>query len=98
MRTHFSRSIGNGTLDSAERGNHQPARLRVGYVSPDFRDHTIPRFISAALEHHDRAGFEMFCYSDVERPDDTTRRLRGWADTWREIRGLDDAAVEAIIP
>ncbi|HZL37227.1 MAG TPA: tetratricopeptide repeat protein [Tepidisphaeraceae bacterium] len=77
--------------------NHQPARLRVGYVSPDFRDHTIPRFISAALEHHDRAGFEMFCYSDVERPDDTTRRLRGWADTWREIRGLDDAAVEAII-
>ncbi|HZL38580.1 MAG TPA: tetratricopeptide repeat protein [Tepidisphaeraceae bacterium] len=74
-----------------------PSRLRIGYVSPDFRDHTVPRFISAALEHHNRAGFEVFCYCDVERPDDTTCRLRGWADTWREIRGLDDPAVEAII-
>ena len=50
--------------------------LRIGYASPDFRDHTVPRFISAVLERHDRAAFEVFLYSDVTHPDRTTERLR----------------------
>jgi protein O-GlcNAc transferase len=68
-------------------------RLRIGYVSPDFRDHCQSLFTIPLLSHHDHAAFEIFCYSSVERPDDYTRRIAGYADVWREVRLLDDASL-----
>ena len=72
-------------------------RLKVGYVSPDFRDHCQSLFTVPLLAHHDHAAFEVFCYSSVERPDAITRRLAGCADAWRDVRALDDAALCAMI-
>lgn len=72
-------------------------RLRVGYVSPDFCDHAIGRFMEPTLEHHNRASFEILCYSDVSRPDAHTHRLRGLADTWRQTIGMPDQALERLI-
>lgn len=66
-------------------------RLRVGYVSPYFYDQPVAYFIEPLLAHHDRSAFELFLYSDVAQPDALTQRLRGHADHWREMRGLDDA-------
>jgi protein O-GlcNAc transferase len=68
-------------------------KLRVGYVSPDFREHTVPHFVTAALEHHNRENFEVFCYSDVEKPDDITASLKGMAEHWAETRGMRDEAL-----
>ena len=68
-------------------------RLRIGYVSPDFRDHCQALFTIPLLSHHDHGGFEIFCYCGVERPDDHTRRISGYADVWRDVRQLDDAAL-----
>jgi protein O-GlcNAc transferase len=68
-------------------------RLRVGYVSPDFRRHPVGRFMVPLLEHHDHARFEVFCYSGVRRPDDLTQRLRHSADHWRETTSLSDDAL-----
>jgi predicted O-linked N-acetylglucosamine transferase (SPINDLY family) len=72
-------------------------RLRVGYVSPDFRDHCQSLFTVPLLSHHDHAAFEIICYASVERPDDLTRRLAGHADLWRDVRHLDDAALAQLI-
>lgn len=72
-------------------------RIRIGYVSPDFRDHTVPRFIGAALKYHDREQFEVFCYSDVSEYDATTHRLRSLVEHWRDIVGLPDEKVGRII-
>jgi predicted O-linked N-acetylglucosamine transferase (SPINDLY family) len=68
-------------------------RLRIGYVSPDFRDHVVGRNLVPLLAEHDHRQFEIFCYSDVVRPDDLTQRLRGHADLWREIAGRSDDQV-----
>lgn len=73
---------------SAPDINRSGRRVRVGYVSPDFREHTVPRFISAALEHYDRTEFEVFCYSDVSKPDQTTARLRASVQNWKDTRSL----------
>jgi protein O-GlcNAc transferase len=72
-------------------------RLRVGYVSADFRDHPVARFQEAVLEHHDHARFEVFCYSDVRRADVITERLRAHANEWREVAGLSDAGLSEMI-
>jgi predicted O-linked N-acetylglucosamine transferase (SPINDLY family) len=68
-------------------------RLRIGYVSPDFRDHCQSLFAIPLLSHHDHEAFEIYCYSSVERPDEYTGRIAGYADAWREVRPLDDAAM-----
>lgn len=71
-------------------------RLRIGYVSPDFRRHPVASFMEPVLENHDRAGFEIVCYANVERPDQVTKRLREKADLWRDLRGVRDDQAAAL--
>jgi len=68
-------------------------RLRVGYVSPDFREHPVGQNLLPLLREHDRRQMEIFCYSNVVRPDTRTDQLRGYADVWRSIVGLSDSQV-----
>ena len=65
-------------------------RLRIGYVSPDFRRHSVAFFIEPVLQGHDRRRFEVYCYSDVDAPDDITARLKNSADVWRDVRASSD--------
>jgi predicted O-linked N-acetylglucosamine transferase (SPINDLY family) len=66
-------------------------RLRVGYISSEFRQHALGLNILPLLARHDKSQFEVFCYSHVEKPDFYTFRLRQAADTWRDVHALDDA-------
>jgi predicted O-linked N-acetylglucosamine transferase (SPINDLY family) len=65
-------------------------RLRVGYVSPDFRDHPIANILLPLLANHDRGLVEVHCYAGVANPDHVTDRLRGQADVWRGTAGISD--------
>ena len=68
-------------------------RLRIGYVSPDFRAHSVSQFFLPLLAAHDPAAVESFCYADVLVPDAMTARLRGHADHWLSTVGMADAAL-----
>lgn len=68
-------------------------RLKVGYVSPDFRTHSVAYFFEPLVEAHDRNAVEAFCYAEVPGPDETTERLKALADHWRSTVGLGDARV-----
>jgi protein O-GlcNAc transferase len=68
-------------------------RLRVGYVSPDFRNHAEYDFVAPVLEAHDRRQIEIVCYSDVARPDRFTKHLTAKVERWVSIHGMEDAAV-----
>jgi predicted O-linked N-acetylglucosamine transferase (SPINDLY family) len=72
-------------------------RLRVGYVSPDFRGHSVAFFIEPVLANHDPATVEVFCYSSVDRPDDVTHRLQQYVRHWRNAVGLSDDDLAALI-
>ncbi|HVS72353.1 MAG TPA: tetratricopeptide repeat protein [Phycisphaerae bacterium] len=66
-------------------------RLRVGYVSSDFRTHSVAFFLEPLLAHHDHTRFEIFCYASFPppaQPDAVTRRLQTHADHWRDISTL----------
>ena len=60
-------------------------RLRIGYISPYFREHCQSLFLAPLLKHHDHARFDVFCYSDDSREDRITSQLRGYAEHWRNI-------------
>ena len=69
--------------------------LRIGYVSSDFRTHSVAYFIEPVLEQHT---VEFYCYADVPRPDDTTARFEALAaGRWRNIHGLTDRQAAALI-
>ncbi len=67
--------------------------LRIGYVSPDFKQHPLSsNFLPLAIAH-DRSQYKMICYSNVIRTDEVTTRLRGLADEWHDVAGMDDDAL-----
>ena len=68
-------------------------RLRIGYVSPDFRSHCQALFMVPLLAHHDRAAFEIVCYASVAKPDAMTQHIKTLVDVWRDAHTLDDAAL-----
>lgn len=68
-----------------------PARkLRIGYVSPDFRFHAVTNFFEPLIRAHDRSIVELTCYAEVLTPDAMTAKLKGMADHWVSTIGLSD--------
>ena len=67
--------------------------LRIGYVSPDFREHCQTFFTIPLLQAHDPKNVEVYCYADVPKPDALTDRLRSYAKVWRDTLGLSDLRV-----
>jgi predicted O-linked N-acetylglucosamine transferase (SPINDLY family) len=65
-------------------------RLRIGFLSPDFRGHPVGQLIRPLFAHHDRRRCEFVCYSDVRAPDALTLELQGLADEWHNTVGLRD--------
>jgi predicted O-linked N-acetylglucosamine transferase (SPINDLY family) len=68
-------------------------RLRIGYVSPNFRQHSVGRFLTALFDNHDHERFEIVAYSSVRRPDAITARLRRRCDRWVDATRLSDEAL-----
>jgi protein O-GlcNAc transferase len=73
------------------------ARIRIGYLSPDFRSHAVASFIEPILSHHDKSRFEIFCYANLSRPDRTTERLKVLCEGWRDICAVGDEEAAKII-
>ncbi len=71
--------------------------LRIGYVSPDLRRHSVAFFVEPLLAAHDRTVVEPICYADVAQPDSVTAQLREFCPAWRDIHGLDDGKAADLV-
>lgn len=85
----------------ANRFSHQPQqdnrrKLKIGYVSPDFRQHSVSHFFLPLMSAHDDKKVEVFCYSDEKHPDVITDRIRQLSHHWRWIADMtnDDVAAQ----
>ena len=78
-------------LPAASTGKSGP--IRIGFVSPDFREHSVSYFFLPFIENRDQKTFEIFCYSAVKREDAITHRIRELSDHWRSVAWLSDASV-----
>ena len=68
-------------------------RLKVGYVSPDFRQHSVRHFLEPLLAHHDKRAVEVFAYAELALEDAMTARYRSYVDHWVPTVGLSDEAL-----
>ncbi len=71
--------------------------LRIGYVSPNFRDHAVTYFFESILPCHDPQCFHVICYSDVAREDKYTQRLKQVCAQWRDSSRLTDDELAEMI-
>ena len=77
----------------AEWDRDPDRRLRIGYVSPNFREHVVGFNLLPLFRNHDRKQFDIFCYSDVVNGDVVTAEFRSLSDTWRDVFALADEAL-----
>jgi protein O-GlcNAc transferase len=78
-------------------GTDHPERLRVGFISGDFRAHSVAHFFEPILSARDRNAFIYVLYSNFHAQDAVTQRLRAYADVWHDVWRLsDDALIELI--
>jgi len=85
-----------GELAARGAPPHQLPRLRLGFISPDLREHSVAYFLEPLLAHLDREQFEIFLYHDHFVVDAVSERLRARAH-WRHLVGRSDAEAERVI-
>jgi protein O-GlcNAc transferase len=72
-------------------------RLRIGYLSGDFRYHVVTLFMLPVLDRHDRSACEVYCYSTADSADSYTRQVSARTDVWRPAAGLSPAQIAEAI-
>ena len=99
----FDKVVGFSSADAptavvTQRPAREPtSRLRVGFLSPDFRRHPVGDFTDQLFEHHDRSRIEVICYHDSVVDDDVGARLGAHAARWIKTSGLRDDELAAQI-
>ena len=76
---------------------HSGDKLRIGYISGDFKSHSVSYFFEPLLQHHNVSVVETVCYYNDSLIDDTTKRLMTMADHWRSIFGMSHMDVVNLI-
>ena len=97
LHADFGRAIAAALPAQSARPNwHTKAAgqpLRVGYVSPDFVNHSVAYFLGSILEHHDRSRFEVHCFHNRHRSDSMTERLQSFGHRWTSCAHWSDEAL-----
>lgn len=79
------------------QSRHPLKKLRIGYVSSDFRNHPVGRNIMPLIGRHDRSKYEVYLYGNVKRPDSITEWFKNASEGWRSIAGMTDRAAAEMI-
>ena len=94
----FDARMGEAASSWQRKSKEADGRVRVGYVSADFREHAVVRFLLPVLEWHRREEFEIFCYANQSESDDVTLEIRQMPIVWRNVLGLrDDQLAEMVV-
>ncbi len=72
-------------------------RLKVAYLSGDFRKHAVSYFMEQLLAQHDRTKIELYAYSNNYTRDEISEKISAICEHWIPIAGMSDEAVCAQI-
>ncbi len=71
--------------------------LRVGLVSPDFRDHSVALFLRHVLPQIDQSRCQIHCYANQRSADDITHVIANGSSSFRHVYELSDGELARVI-
>ena len=65
-------------------------KLKIGYVSPDFKNHSMKNYLKPALKNHNQKKFEIYAFAELTKEDHVTKQYKSYVDHWIPTRNLTD--------
>jgi protein O-GlcNAc transferase len=72
-------------------------RIRVGYISAHFRNHSVTKLFLGWLREHNRREFEVFTYHNGRTVDAVTDEVRRMSDHFRHIPAVFEPLCQAVL-
>jgi predicted O-linked N-acetylglucosamine transferase (SPINDLY family) len=93
IRSECSSSSVLGPIESRRRGE----KIKIGYFSPDFRNHPVSQLTTDLFERHDRERFELTAFALGPPVHDTMRtRLQSLFDAFIDVQNQSDLEVASL--
>lgn len=88
--------ISKEQLWAGEYYGHQ--KPRIGYVSPDFREHPVGHLMAGVFEHHDKSKFEIYAFSlGIDDGSTLRHRFMNASDRFFDVRGKTSREIAGLI-
>jgi protein O-GlcNAc transferase len=84
-------------FDDFIRNEWAGGKVKIGYISPDFRGHSVGFFFRPLLEGHNKQVVELYGYNDLVTDDKYTRVIRESFDVFRDVANVPDVELAQII-
>lgn len=76
------------TVNNFEKEKYKHEKIKIGYMSPDFRQHVMFSFYYVLLSQYDKSKFHVTCYQLKSIEDGYTNHLKLMVDDWRNMSGV----------
>jgi len=70
-----------------------PKKIKIGFISGDFREHPIGFFLLDTLKHLKNKNLKLFAYSNFIKKDNLSTKIKCHFANWHEIANLNDLEV-----
>lgn len=94
---HLPKETAPSSMPADELPTKSKGKLRIGYWSPDFRNHSVRYFFRPLLDNHDREKFETICYHDSPISDHQTEQIKAKADHFFPVSEIPDSSLQRLI-
>ncbi len=96
QRNPLNQNANHEQISASSRVEIENRKIRLGYISPDFRYHSVHLFFEGIMENHDRSKFDLCFYSNVEFQDDATTKYQQNGN-FRDVNRMSDRDAAALI-
>ncbi|HIO73633.1 MAG TPA: tetratricopeptide repeat protein [Flavobacteriales bacterium] len=78
------------SIQSHPNDRNPERRIRIGYVSANFRQHSAAQGFGQLILNYNQTQFDVFCYSGVVKEDEITKRFKDAVSGWYSTLGKSD--------
>ena len=65
-------------------------KLKIGYVSPDFKNHSMKNYLKPVLKNHNQKKFEIYAFAELTKEDHVTEQYQSYVNHWIPTQNLTD--------
>lgn len=81
------------TTNELKKKSYNHKKIKIGYMSPDFRQHVMFSFYYVLLSQYDKSKFHVTCYQLKSTEDGYTAHLKSMVDGWRNLSCVSTEAL-----